>query len=648
MKYHSLNNPSIANAIAIVLLAVVGASPAQAVHGAQNGDRSSSRRRSQGVETTVNKVQSRTARPASRSMNSVRRTDPAPIVSAPIVSAPIVVAKPKSLPQHIGSLLRKIGGPHKSQTSERKNSRSEPTRRGKPAPIIQGDVAHASQRRAEAGAAPKETAQAASATRPGEATVPPGKLAPIAPSPTIAFDFERPLQTNTTNELAKRMPVARSTNASPRGQEANKTTASKAAKADPLTKATAPKAKPFVAVTRPDSPSTRAAIMKPFSPPTAQPTRDLATRDLVSSRRKADRSPVVPSPPKTNTANGLAKEIAREAITDKSVSNKSVAKKAVARKTDAENQESGKEKTAASRVFKKGPLTQPRKTEFNLLTQRLPLQAEPKSRASNRSQFALLEPKEPKQLARPTRAEPKPIEHSSKPLPTLLSINKKSVQPIERVARQGRYAAPTQSSVTRLATTQHETSRLQPRSSPRPTALQDSDPHRTRAPSQHGVAGGRGAAVLRSFQPITPKSKPIQLALSSLHHLRLTAPVARIEVGDPTVCEVFRHSSRQISLVGKRTGETMVTLHNGSGRPTVAYRVQVGSGRSVADNAASEQQLEEMLAGMYPDSHISLTNESQKLVVRGDPQDDAQAVQIISLIRSLRLVPVVDRLKVQR
>ena len=150
MKYHSLNNPSIANAIAIVLLAVVGASPAQAVHGAQNGDRSSSRRRSQGVETTVNKVQSRTARPASRSMNSVRRTDPAPIVSAPIVSAPIVVAKPKSLPQHIGSLLRKIGGPHKSQTSERKNSRSEPTRRGKPAPIIQGDVAHASQRRAEA------------------------------------------------------------------------------------------------------------------------------------------------------------------------------------------------------------------------------------------------------------------------------------------------------------------------------------------------------------------------------------------------------------------------------------------------------------------------------------------------------------------
>jgi Flp pilus assembly secretin CpaC len=60
------------------------------------------------------------------------------------------------------------------------------------------------------------------------------------------------------------------------------------------------------------------------------------------------------------------------------------------------------------------------------------------------------------------------------------------------------------------------------------------------------------------------------------------------------------------------------------------------------------ERLRDTLRDLYPDSDITLTPASGKLIVQGTVASDDEAIQILSLVRRMQLIPIVDRLVVKR
>jgi hypothetical protein len=78
------------------------------------------------------------------------------------------------------------------------------------------------------------------------------------------------------------------------------------------------------------------------------------------------------------------------------------------------------------------------------------------------------------------------------------------------------------------------------------------------------------------------------------------------------------------------------------------YTVRVGTLKKPPSELADDQPLQTLIAEMFPESDVLLTPQDHKLVVTGTSRSDAEAIRLISFVRSLRLVPVVDQIKVQR
>ncbi|MBI2477662.1 MAG: pilus assembly protein N-terminal domain-containing protein [Planctomycetia bacterium] len=152
----------------------------------------------------------------------------------------------------------------------------------------------------------------------------------------------------------------------------------------------------------------------------------------------------------------------------------------------------------------------------------------------------------------------------------------------------------------------------------------------------------------RSSQLTARQEVCIKLDTATLHHLRVQDPIARIEVGDESVCGAFRLTDRELDLIAKQNGKTLVTIHFTTDRKPEVYAVRVGSLTEPECDLASDLPLQTLVAEMFPDSNVLFTSTDNKLVVSGTSRSDAEAIRLISFVRSLRLVPVVDQVKVQR
>jgi hypothetical protein len=77
------------------------------------------------------------------------------------------------------------------------------------------------------------------------------------------------------------------------------------------------------------------------------------------------------------------------------------------------------------------------------------------------------------------------------------------------------------------------------------------------------------------------------------------------------------------------------------------YRVPAGrASRSRKGDDGSALQM--MIARAYPHSDIKVVSQYKSLVVSGVARSENEALDILSAIRSLRLIPVVDQIKVRR
>ena len=117
--------------------------------------------------------------------------------------------------------------------------------------------------------------------------------------------------------------------------------------------------------------------------------------------------------------------------------------------------------------------------------------------------------------------------------------------------------------------------------------------------------------------------------------LRTRFDIYRTAVVDSTICEVVQFTPREVAILGKAQGATQVTFwfDDGEHRP-VTYLIRVQP--DPEERRRHEDQyalLEELLRELFPDSDVDLLPMADKLVIRGQAKDSAEASQILAIIR---------------
>lgn len=149
-------------------------------------------------------------------------------------------------------------------------------------------------------------------------------------------------------------------------------------------------------------------------------------------------------------------------------------------------------------------------------------------------------------------------------------------------------------------------------------------------------------------------SAPLQkLKLPVRGTLRLPADAGNwdVIVEDTQVCDIIRFKQDEISLIGKKVGTTRLQLRSkqGATEATSNYLVTVNPQMETDDLGQAEYaKLRQLLSDLYPDCRVRLIPEVGRLTVVGTVTCQEEAVEILRLVRSVRLIPVVDKLTVDR
>jgi pilus assembly protein CpaC len=117
--------------------------------------------------------------------------------------------------------------------------------------------------------------------------------------------------------------------------------------------------------------------------------------------------------------------------------------------------------------------------------------------------------------------------------------------------------------------------------------------------------------------------------------LRTQVDVYRTAVVDSSICDVVQFTPREISILGKSQGATHVTFwfQDDRYRP-VTYLVRVIPDPEVEKTQVERYELlESHLAKLFPESKVDLIVVGDKLVVKGQARDAAEAAQIMAVIR---------------
>jgi len=113
--------------------------------------------------------------------------------------------------------------------------------------------------------------------------------------------------------------------------------------------------------------------------------------------------------------------------------------------------------------------------------------------------------------------------------------------------------------------------------------------------------------------------------------IRTNEPVRQFSITDPDVLEVVQFSAQEFELIGGDPGETTLTLWFGD--QVLRYLVHVT--RDVTEQQFAEEEygkLQDRINEMFPDSIVQLIPIADKLIVRGQAKDSAEATEILSLI----------------
>jgi Flp pilus assembly secretin CpaC len=133
--------------------------------------------------------------------------------------------------------------------------------------------------------------------------------------------------------------------------------------------------------------------------------------------------------------------------------------------------------------------------------------------------------------------------------------------------------------------------------------------------------------------------------------MRTQFDVVRAESLDPRVCDVIQFAPREVAVIGKERGMTRVLMwQKGNPGEPISYTVTIGSDDDEQGRVLDQySKLHTVIQEMYPNSDVTLRPDSGRLIVSGTVESSEDAIAVITMIRRMRTIPVVDQLKtVQR
>ena len=163
------------------------------------------------------------------------------------------------------------------------------------------------------------------------------------------------------------------------------------------------------------------------------------------------------------------------------------------------------------------------------------------------------------------------------------------------------------------------------------------------------TAGMPAAGTQPDFASLSvPGAERISIAPRETRAIHLDVDATRAESLDPRVCDVIQFNPHELTFVGKQPGLTRIDCwQDGNPDSRKSYLVAVGVDPSKEQQARDQfSKMRVALQDMYPGAGISLTENNGSLVVSGTAASKAEAIAIISLVRRMQTVPVVDALAV--
>jgi pilus assembly protein CpaC len=118
--------------------------------------------------------------------------------------------------------------------------------------------------------------------------------------------------------------------------------------------------------------------------------------------------------------------------------------------------------------------------------------------------------------------------------------------------------------------------------------------------------------------------------------VRTRLPISRIAITDPTVIEVNEFDVNEIEVIGRKAGETTMTLwfRRPDGETAILrYIVQVATNQQEQLRADLQYgDLQRRVNEMFPYSQVQLIPIADKLIVRGQARDSKEAAEILAVI----------------
>lgn len=117
--------------------------------------------------------------------------------------------------------------------------------------------------------------------------------------------------------------------------------------------------------------------------------------------------------------------------------------------------------------------------------------------------------------------------------------------------------------------------------------------------------------------------------------VRTKVPVTRVSISDPKNVEVVQYSPTEFELIGLSNGDTSVTFWF-SDNHSLRYLVSVVPDTEIEEQRSTIEyrKLQNKINEMFPNSMVQLIPLADKLIVRGQARDSAEASQILSILSS--------------
>ena len=115
--------------------------------------------------------------------------------------------------------------------------------------------------------------------------------------------------------------------------------------------------------------------------------------------------------------------------------------------------------------------------------------------------------------------------------------------------------------------------------------------------------------------------------------IRTRYPIARFAISNPNAIELNQFDSMEAEIIGKAPGESTITfwfLDEDQNAHVLRYLVQVGEDTSHSRSRIAD--LQNKVNELFPNSQVVLIPLRNKLIVRGQARDAAEAEKILSLL----------------